>query len=129
MASETKGLFPAILARHSFYQITNKCPISDERVKEIVDFAITNCPSAYNVQSARAVIVVREKHEKLWDIADETTKAVMPEQVYSQFLAPRIKGFRGGYGSVSYECPFRPAPQDTRQVSLSGRAPRMRRRT
>lgn len=42
---------------------------------------------------------MKADHEKLWDIADKCLKDAMPEGAY-QALAPRVKGFRAGYGSV-----------------------------
>jgi predicted oxidoreductase (fatty acid repression mutant protein) len=91
----------AIEARRSIYSLSDESPISDERIHEIVDFAIKFCPSSFNVQSARAVILLGEQHKKLWDMGDEIMKKGVPEQVYQGFLAPRIKGFKAGYGSVS----------------------------
>jgi hypothetical protein len=97
--ANTTHFFDAVEARHTFYQLENKSPISDERIEEIVNFAVKHCPSAFNVQSARAVVLLREQHEKLWDIGDAAVKRTLPEGAY-QYLAPRIKGFRDAYGTV-----------------------------
>ena len=92
-------LLEAIQARRTIYSLTNKSTISDARIKEIVEAAIMHCPSAFNVQSARAVILLREEHEKCWDMADAMLKKAMPEAAY-QGLAPRVAGFKAAYGSV-----------------------------
>ena len=86
-------------ARLSNYNITNKSPIPDSKIRSIVEFSVKHAPSPFNVQSARAVVLLKADHEKLWDIADKHLKATVPEAVY-QALSPRVKGFRAGYGSV-----------------------------
>lgn len=93
------NLMAAAENRCSCYILTNTCPIPDSRVEEIVKAAVKHCPSSFNVQSARAVILFKSDHEKLWDIADRYLKQNMPAQAY-EMLAPRVVGFRGGYGSV-----------------------------
>jgi uncharacterized protein len=98
-SASVQGLFEAAEKRISCYTLTNKSTISDDRIKEIVSFAVKHGPSPFNVQSARAVILLKQDHEKLWDIADAMLKRSMPEQAY-QKLAPRVAGFKGGYGSV-----------------------------
>ena len=93
------SLLEAIQVRRSIYSLTKESTISDARIKEIVEAAIKHCPSAFNVQSARAVVLLREDHEKLWDIGDGILKKSMPEAAYNG-LAPKVAGFKGGYGSV-----------------------------
>ena len=106
MASKTspednRVLFAAIETRRSIYGLTKTLPIPDSRVNEIVSHAIKNCPSPFNTQSARAVILTRGEHEKLWDMADAMLKGMLPEAAY-QGLAPRVAGFRAAYGSVCW---------------------------
>ena len=95
-----EAFFEAAELRCSVYTLTNKSTISDDRIKEIVEFAVKHAPSSFNVQSTRAVVLLKKDHEKLWDIGDAMIKRVMPEQAY-QALAPRVAGFRAAYGSVS----------------------------
>ena len=100
MAATVQNLFDAAEHRISAYNLTKKSTVSDDRIKEIVSSAIKHSPSAFNVQSARAVILLGSDHEKLWDIGDAQVKAAMPEQAYNG-LKPRIAGFKAAYGSVS----------------------------
>ena len=97
MASDP--FFDAIIARRSIYAINDSSPIPDSRIEEIVTKAIKHVPSTFNVQSARAVILLKDEHKKFWDVADQSTKGAVPAEVYKA-LGPRIAGFRAGYGSV-----------------------------
>jgi predicted oxidoreductase (fatty acid repression mutant protein) len=97
MASDP--FFAAVEARRTFYALADSSPIPDARIIELVQKAIKHVPSSYNVQSARAVVTLKEEHKKLWDFADTAIKETMPEAVYG-FLGPRLAGFRAAYGSV-----------------------------
>jgi uncharacterized protein len=98
--ANSKPFLDAVEARASIFKITNESPIPDARIHEIVNFAIKHCPSSWNVQSARAVILLKGEHQKLWDIAAEVMVVAVPEEVYKAHIGPRVAGFRGGYGSV-----------------------------
>lgn len=91
--------FTHIEKRLSNYAITNTSPIPDSRIQSIVESAIKHAPSTFNVQSARAVILLHADHEKLWDIGDDEIKKTLPESAYT-YLKPKIQGFRAGYGTV-----------------------------
>ncbi|KAH8691407.1 Nitroreductase-like protein [Talaromyces proteolyticus] len=95
------SFFSTIQARRSIYAISAASPIPDSRIIDLVQKAVLHVPSSYNVQSARAVVILKEDHKKLWEDADSAAKAALPEAVYG-FLAPRITGFKGGYGSVLF---------------------------
>ncbi|OAG43180.1 hypothetical protein AYO21_02466 [Fonsecaea monophora] len=95
----TNALLSAIQTRRSCYTLTKTSPIPDSRIREIVQATITHAPSAFNVQSARAVVLVGREHERLWDIGDAALKEAMPEQAYAG-LAGRLRGFRAAYGTV-----------------------------
>ena len=58
----------ALRHRRTYYHITNSSPISDEQIKEIIDFAVMNVPSAFNSQSTRIVLLLGKNHKKLWEI-------------------------------------------------------------
>ncbi|KAL1981295.1 hypothetical protein VTN96DRAFT_2788 [Rasamsonia emersonii] len=97
--SNADAFLSAVEARRSLYKLTNKSPISDDRIHEIVATAIKHVPSTFNVQSARAVILLREQHEKLWDIGERVLREEMPPAVYAS-LAPKVAGLRAAYGTV-----------------------------
>ena len=44
-----KNFKEAVKHRRSYYNITNSSPISDNEIKEIIDFAVTNVPSAFAI--------------------------------------------------------------------------------
>jgi hypothetical protein len=92
-------LFAAAETRISCYTLTKESPIPDSRIYDIVGFAIKHAPSSFNVQSARAVILTKAEHDKLWGMADQTAKSTKSEKEYGM-LSGMVKGFAGAYGTV-----------------------------
>ena len=99
MASKSTFL-QDVEARRTVYALAHESTIPDSRIEEIVKHAILHVPSAFNTQSARAVVLLRDQHEKLWDIAYQAAKATAPPEMFAKLYEPRIAGFRGGYGTV-----------------------------
>lgn len=93
------SLFAAAETRLSCYTLTNESTISDSRISEIVQHAVKHAPSSFNVQSARAVILVKQEHERLWELAEQTVKTSTEEKNHD-FLGKMVQGFKGAYGTV-----------------------------
>ena len=62
-------------------------------------------PSTFDLRqetlTARLVVLLNEEHEKFWDQTLEVLKTIVPEDQLPS-TEGRIKGFRNGYGSVSF---------------------------
>ena len=93
------NLFRAAETRLSCYTLTKESPLADSRIYEIVGFAIKHAPSSFNVQSARAVILTKAEHDRLWNLADQTAKTTRSEKEYGM-LQKMIGGFAAAYGTV-----------------------------
>lgn len=91
----------ALPARRSIYALEPESPISDERIEEITKHIITHCPSPFNVQSARTLILLKGEHGKLWDMADNAAQATFPPNIY-EALKSRLAGYKSGYGTVLF---------------------------
>ena len=64
----------AIENRRTYYSISDKSPVTDDQIKEIIDFAVLHVPSAFNSQSTRIVLLLDKSHKKLWNIVKNTLK-------------------------------------------------------
>lgn len=96
-----KDFYEVIKNRRTIYGISKESVISDERIEEIINYAVKHVPSSFNSQSARVVLLLGENHNKLWDITKETLRKIVPEDSFAQTEA-RINSFRSGYGSILY---------------------------
>lgn len=97
----SKEFFAALQDRRSIYPIGKDVNVSDERIQEIVNEAVKHTPSSFNSQSARVVVLLGEQHDKLWNITENTLKAIVPEEQFTP-TAEKMAMFRNGYGTVLF---------------------------
>ncbi|MEG2864963.1 MAG: nitroreductase family protein [Mucinivorans sp.] len=91
----------AIEHRRTYYSITNSSPVSDDQIREIVEFAVRHVPSAFNSQTSRVVVLLGANHLRLWEITKQTLRAIVPRAAFASTEA-KIDSFAAGYGSVLY---------------------------
>lgn len=91
----------AIEHRRSYYSISNQSPISDQQIRDMVNFAVRNVPSAFNSQSSRVVVLLSDAHLKLWDIVLEALRGIVPATAFAATQA-KINSFAAGYGTILY---------------------------
>lgn len=97
-----RDLKKAIENRRTYYSFNDKSPISDDKLKEIIDFAVLNVPSAFNSQSTRVVLLLNDNHKKLWNIVKKTLKKMVPTDAYPATEAKIDNAFAAGYGTVLF---------------------------
>jgi hypothetical protein len=103
--SGSAPFFEAVKNRRTIYQLKKESPISDAKIQEIVTEALLHVPSSFNSQSTRMVILLKEEHAKLWDIAKDVLKAIVPAEQYSG-TEQKLNGFQAAYGTVSFSIPI-----------------------
>lgn len=93
--------YNAIKNRRTRYDLTNASPISDKRIEEILADVITYTPSAFHSQSSRAILLFGGRHQKLWNIAMEALRAIVPAENFASTEA-KIQSFAAGHGTILY---------------------------
>ena len=96
----SKQFLETIKNRRSFYALKKESTISDKQIQEIIRQAVLHVPSPFNSQSARVILLVKEEHNKLWEITKEVLKGIVPAEAYKATEA-KLNGFKAGYGTVS----------------------------
>jgi len=94
--------FELVQNRRSIYALSKESTIPDSRVEEIVKEAVKWAPSTFNVQSARAVVLFKAEHDKLWAIVKKHMDQVPMEEGPKAYMAGRIKGWNESYGTVMW---------------------------
>lgn len=100
MHNLASSILEGLKGRRSIYALTNESTISHDRIEELISEAILHTPSPFNSQATRIVVLLKEEHEKLWDIAREVAMASVSAELFEKLYQPRIAGFRAGYGTV-----------------------------
>jgi len=91
----------AVESRRTFYAIGKDSPVPDERIRRVVAGMLESVPSAFNSQSARAVVLFGAAHDRVWRITLETLRALVPADAFAK-TAEKIASFAAGHGTVLY---------------------------
>ena len=97
----TTTFYQAIEKRRSIYAIGKGKPVSEDRVREIVQFAATHVPSAFNSQSARVVILFGKESGKFWEMVKDALRKIVPAEQFPK-TEDKIDGFNAGWGTVLF---------------------------
>lgn len=87
--------------RRSIYHLGAKLPLEKTEVIRLVEDAVKYTPSAFNSQSARAVILFGLQNTKLWQIVQNTLQKIVPADKYAS-TAQKIASFAAGNGTVLF---------------------------
>lgn len=101
MTYDTLTLKDAIHNRRTIYKLTKKSTISDDKLKDILTTAVRDVPSSFNSQSARLVVLVKEEHDKFWQVVTDILKVHVPEDKW-EHTGQRLDGFKNAYGTVRH---------------------------
>ena len=96
-----KNFYDSIKERRSIYAIGKESPIADERIKEIVEDVVKHVPSAFNSQTTRVVVLLGESHNKIWDIAMEALRKIVPASDFASTEA-KVNSFKAGHGTILF---------------------------
>lgn len=88
--------------RRSHYALNSKSAVSDEQLKELIDYAVLHVPSAFNSQSTRVVLLLHENHKKLWNIVADTLQKIVPAEAFKKTKEKIDGSFTAGYGTVLF---------------------------
>ncbi|KAK0554509.1 type II nitroreductase [Tilletia horrida] len=104
MTSKTANFLKEISTRRTIYQLSKTPKILDDKdILALVRQTVKNSPSSFNSQSARAVVILGDEHDKFWG---ETVPAVLKEHIKDEESLKRnlgrLDGFKAAAGSVLF---------------------------
>lgn len=102
----TTTLLELVKSRRTYYNLKAESPISDDAIDHIVQDSVLHVPSSFNTQTSRVVLLLKEEHKKLWDIAIKIMEGLVaaghvPKEMFESSTKPKLEGFKAGYGTVS----------------------------
>jgi predicted oxidoreductase (fatty acid repression mutant protein) len=91
----------AIKNRRSVYALGKDKTVSNERVRELVEYAVTHVPSAFNSQNARVVVLFGAESERFWALTVEALRPVVPAEAFGK-TAEKLASFAAGLGTILF---------------------------
>lgn len=101
----TSTLVELVKGRRSYYGLKGESPISDDAIESIVRDSVLHVPSSFNTQTSRVVLLLKQEHQKVWDIAIQAIEGLVaaghiPKESFESSTKPKLESFRAAYGTV-----------------------------
>jgi len=80
--------------RRTYYNLNKTLPVSNAEVKKVVEEITKLVPDAFNMKSARVIVVTDKKQNELWDRIYDTFEGKVPRD--------KIDGFKAAAGTILY---------------------------
>lgn len=87
--------------RRSIYSLNPILPISANELSQLLTTALCQCPTAFNSQSGRIVLLLKQHHHKFWDIVFQELKPLLPQSQINK-TQNKISSFSAGYGTILF---------------------------
>ena len=91
----------ALRERRTLHGINKEISVSDEKIEEILDFTIQYSPTAFNSQSVRAILLLKDHHDKLWDNIKDVMRGECDPEKFPK-LEKKLNGYKNGYGTLLF---------------------------
>ena len=95
------ALAQAIAGRRSVYALNRELPLPPGDIVATIEHALRHAPSAFNSQSTRLLVLFGAEHEKLWQLAEDALRAVVPAESFEP-TAQKLAMFKAAAGSVLF---------------------------
>lgn len=92
----------AVRHRRSCYALSGEEVVPAQQLINILDNALLNLPSAFNMQSTRLVLLMGRHHREFWDIVTETLRPMVPPDQFPRTSKKIATSFAAGYGTVLF---------------------------
>ena len=80
--------------RRTYYNLNKTLPVSKSEVKKVIEEITELVPDAFNMKSARVLVVMDKKQDELWDRIFDTFEGKVTRE--------KIDGFKAAAGTILY---------------------------
>ena len=96
------SILDAIKHRRTYYALKNESPISNDELRQIIEQSVKYVPSAFNSQSTRLVVLIGDKHRKVWELTKDVLRGMVSPENFPATENKINTAFESGYGTVLY---------------------------
>jgi predicted oxidoreductase (fatty acid repression mutant protein) len=99
--SMENAFLDALKRRRTQYALGRDLPLSHEAVTALIQESIKHSPSSFNSQSSRAVVLFDAHSQRLWDIAKDILRKIVPADAFAK-TEQKLDSFAAGAGTVLF---------------------------
>lgn len=87
--------------RRSVYALGALSDTDTQSVCELAEQCLKNCPSAFNSQGGRLVVLLRQHHQKLWQLVEQALVPLTPPEKQAA-MQERNRAFAAATGTILF---------------------------
>ncbi len=92
---------PLIHTRRSIYQLNSELPVSAKIVEQAIANSILECPTAFNSQTGRVVLLWKKSSDILWQNIASLLQQQIPAEKFHKTKS-KIDSFSAGAGTILF---------------------------
>jgi hypothetical protein len=94
-------IIDSLKMRRSRYDLSKKTTLNEQQLQAILEGALLHTPTAYNSQSGRLILLLKEQHDALWDIVLAALKPLVGPKEWAKTEA-KVNAFKQAYGTILF---------------------------
>lgn len=91
----------SLTRRRSIYALGNTRVVTDLCLEDTLKDCLKNCPTPFNAQSARLVLLLDKHHSNFWDLAAEKVLAAAVSDK-KETAKQKMNSFKSAYGTILF---------------------------
>ena len=97
-----KSFIKAIQSRRSIYALSKKPILPDAQVVQLIQQAVREAPSSFNVQSSRVVVLLGNQHDNYWKQIVPTALRQVAGEEAMEASKSKLEAFAAGAGTILF---------------------------
>ena len=93
--------YDVMTLRRSNYSLDDRVELSEPQIMELINHAVKQCPSAFNSQSARVIVLFNEHQQKFWNLTLKELEKVTPKDKLAN-TEIKIASFAAARGTILF---------------------------
>ena len=95
------GFWQLAEKRRSIYALGQEKVLTEDEVISLVQNMVKQCPTAFNSQSGRVVVLFGEQNQRLWNMVKDCLREKVPAEAFAK-TEEKINSFAAGFATVLY---------------------------
>lgn len=98
----SKAFLQVVKNRRTIYALSKKSILPDAQIVQLIQQAVREAPSAFNVQSSRVVVLLGNQHDNYWNgIVPAALREAAGEKAV-EASKQKLAGFQAGVGTILF---------------------------
>lgn len=95
------GFWQLAEKRRSIYALGQEKVLTEDEVISLVQNMVRQCPTAFNSQSGRVVVLFGGQNQRLWNMVKDCLREKVPAEAFAK-TEEKINSFAAGFATVLY---------------------------